>query len=193
MAYQRKTREQKEEEVKTLLENADKEIEKFFDTPESIKEYLSFMSKFYNYSYNNSILIQHQFQGAQAVGSYAFWKEKGFTVNKGEKGIKILVPYKSKPRFKDENGNIKPIDEANEKEEKLIKDGQLEVCESRTYFSQGYVFDISQTDAKAEDLPKIFPNRWLEGSVENYGVLVDGMRKIADSIGVKIIEPKAEL
>ena len=129
MAFRKKTKEQKEAEIKTLLENADKEIEKFFDTPEAIKEYLSFMSRFYNYSYNNSILIQRQFKGAQAVGSYAFWKEKGFTINKGEKGIKILVPYKSKPRFKDENGEIKTIDEANEKEKKLIKDGVLEVCD----------------------------------------------------------------
>ena len=193
MAFRKKTKEQKEAEIKTLLENADKEIEKFFDTPEAIKEYLSFMSRFYNYSYNNSILIQRQFKGAQAVGSYAFWKEKGFTINKGEKGIKILVPYKSKPRFKDENGEIKTIDEANEKEKKLIKDGVLEVCDSRIYFSQGYVFDVSQTDAKAEDLPKIFPNRWLEGDVKNYGILVDGMKKIADSIGVRIISPKDEL
>lgn len=193
MAFRKKTKEQKEAEIKTLLENADKEIEKFFDTPEAIKEYLSFMSRFYNYSYNNSILIQRQFKGAQAVGSYAFWKEKGFTINKDEKGIKILVPYKSKPRFKDENGEIKTIDEANEKEKKLIKDGVLEVCDSRIYFSQGYVFDVSQTDAKAEDLPKIFPNRWLEGDVKNYGILVDGMKKIADSIGVRIISPKDEL
>ncbi len=29
-----------------------------------------------------------------------------------------------------------------------------------------------QTNAKASDLPKIFPNRWLEGNVEDYKALI---------------------
>jgi hypothetical protein len=59
-----------------------------------MKEYLDFMSKFYNYSPRNSALIQKQFRGAEAVGSFTFWKNKGYSVQKGEKGIKIVVPTK---------------------------------------------------------------------------------------------------
>ena len=78
MAYVTKTREEKETEVKALIENTEKNIEKYFESPESIKEYLSFMSRFYNYSLNNSILIDNQFSGAVGVGSYAFWKKNPF-------------------------------------------------------------------------------------------------------------------
>lgn len=46
-------------------------------------------------------------------------------------------------------------------------------------FNQGYVFDVSQTNAKVEDLPKIFPNRWLEGDVENYDLMYKAMENIA--------------
>jgi len=193
MAYIKKTREQKESEVKTLLEDTEKKVNEYFESPESIKEYLSFMAKFYNYSVNNSILIDNQFRGAVGVGSYAFWKEKSFLVNKGEKGIKILVPQIGKDKFENEKGEIKAVDRATAEEKIKIKDGDLQVQKSRTYFAQGYVFDVSQTNAKAQDLPKIFPNKWLEGTVKNYSILLQGMEKIAEKIGVKIIETKQEL
>ena len=64
---------------------------------------------------------------------------------------------------------------------------------SKTYFTQGYVFDVSQTNATALDLPDIFPNRWLEGTVKNYSILYKGMEEIANKIGVKIVEIKQEL
>ena len=184
MSYIKKTREQKETEVKTLLEDTEKKVNEYFESPESIKEYLSFMAKFYNYSVNNSILIDYQFRGAVGVGSYAFWKEKGFLVNKGEKGIKILVPQISKDKFKNEKGEIKSVDKATAEEKKKIKDGDLQVQKSKTYFTQGYVFDVSQTNATALDLPDIFPNRWLEGSVKNYNTLYKGMEEIAKKIEI---------
>ncbi|PET81361.1 hypothetical protein CN529_30830, partial [Bacillus thuringiensis] len=63
----------------------------------------------------------------------------------------------------------------------------------RLYFAIGHVFDVSQTNAKAEDLPRIFPNRWLEGSVTDYQSLYKGMEAIAENNDVKIIAPKSEL
>lgn len=193
MAYVKKTREEKETEVKALIENTEKKINQYFESPENIKEYLSFMSKFYNYSLNNSVLIDNQFSGAIGVGSYAFFKEKSLQVNKGEKGIKILVPQIGKDKFKNEKGEIKSLDKATKEERIKIKDKILKVVKGRTYFAQGYVFDVSQTTAKAKDLPNIFPNRWLEGSIKDYGDLYKGMEKIAKNIGVKIVEPKQEL
>src|SRR5665648_287120 len=87
----------------------------------------------------------------------------------------------------------KTKDKATDEEKKKIKDGDLQVQKSKTYFAQGYVFDVSQTNATALDLPDIFPNKWLEGTVKNYSILLQGMEKIAEKIGVKIIETKQEL
>ncbi|MGV3330005.1 ImmA/IrrE family metallo-endopeptidase, partial [Streptococcus suis] len=78
-------------------------------------------------------------------------------------------------------------------EKKLIQDGKKDVIPSRLYFSVGHTFDISQTNAKASDLPKIFPNRWLEGNVEDYKALYKGMEAIAERNGIAIIPPKEEL
>ncbi|EGT4142608.1 ImmA/IrrE family metallo-endopeptidase, partial [Clostridium perfringens] len=199
MAYKKKkyksskSQEEKRKEIDLLVKQADEKIEKVFRSPNDLKEYLSFMAKFHNYSYKNSILIEKQFRGAVAVGSFAFWKEKGYSVNKGEKGIKILVPTKLGDRFIAEDGTIKLISKASEKEKQLIKSGDLETLEGAIKFKQGYVFDVSQTNIPASELPKIFPNKWLEGDVENYKAFYKSLEDVASKIGVKIIEPKSEL
>ncbi|HAT4265249.1 TPA: ImmA/IrrE family metallo-endopeptidase [Clostridium perfringens] len=191
--YKSKSQEEKRKEIDLLVKQANEKIDKVFSSPNDLKEYLSFMAKFHNYSYKNSILIEKQFRGAVAVGSFAFWKEKGYSVNKGEKGIKILVPTKLGDRFIAEDGTIKLISKASEKEKQLIKSGDLETLEGAIKFKQGYVFDVSQTNIPASELPKIFPNKWLEGDVKNYKAFYKSLEDVASKIGVKIIEPKSEL
>ena len=191
--YKKKTSEERKKEVDLLIENAEKQIEKYFDTPEQIKELSEFMSKFYNYSIRNSILINKQFLGAVAVVSYAFWQSKGFQVNKGEKGIKILVPTKLGDRFINEKGELTLLSKANEREKNLLSKGELEFIKGNIVFKQGYVFDVSQTNAKSSDLPKIFPNKWLDGEIKDYKAMYEGLKRIAENNGIKIIKPKSEL
>ncbi|RFB09386.1 ImmA/IrrE family metallo-endopeptidase [Bacillus sp. OE] len=191
--YQTKSPEEKKEAVQALTKKMEKSVEGYFRTPGDLKEYLSFMAKFYQYSPSNISLIQSQFEGASAVGSFSFWKEKGFAVKKGEKGIQILVPNRTVAKFKDKEGTWKTITKASEEEKKQIESKSVEVIPGRLYFAVGHVFDASQTNVKAEDLPRIFPNRWLEGSVKDYKSLYRGMEAVAEKNGVKIIAPKAEL
>ncbi|MFQ8921910.1 MAG: ImmA/IrrE family metallo-endopeptidase [Clostridium paraputrificum] len=192
-SYKKKSAEEKKKEVDQLITSAEDKIQKCFDTPEQIKELVDYMSRFYNYSLRNALLIQEQFLGALAVGSYTFWKEKGYIVNKGEKGIKILVPNKLSDYFINEKGEEVKVKNANVEEKKLIEQGKIEVLEGKIVFNQGYVFDISQTNAKAEELPKVFPNRWIDGEVKDYDLMYKAMENIAKKIGVKIIYPKDEL
>ncbi|MEK5204948.1 LPD25 domain-containing protein [Bacillus sp. FSL R10-2789] len=191
--YQTKSPEEKKEAVQALTKKMEKSIEGYFRTPGDLKDYLSFMAKFYHYSPSNISLIQSQFEGTKAVGSFSFWKEKGFAVKKGEKGIQILVPNRTIAKFKDKEGTWKTVTKANKEEQKQIESKSVEVKPGRLYFAVGHVFDVSQTNAKAEDLPRIFPNRWLEGSVTDYKSLYRGMEAVAEKNGVKIIAPKSEL
>lgn len=188
--YKKKSWEEKRQEIQKLTSDMGEKITCYFQSPESIKEYLSFMAKFHQYSLNNTTLINKQFDGAAAVGSFKFWKEKGFSVKKGEKGIKIFVP-KVTTYFKRGDREIQ-LKYASEEEKKKIKAKEIETY-TRTYFDIGHVFDISQTDATAEDLPSIFPNRWLEGEVDNYNTMYAALEAVANSYGIKIVEPYEEL
>lgn len=191
----RKSFSDKKKEIDKLATDRNEQVEKYFNTPEDMKEYLHFMGKFHKYSTRNSTLIQKQFKGAEAVGSYNFWKKEGFQVQKGEKGISILVPAPFKT-FERKNGkstvhvNVK---QATNEEKAAIKRGEIKTKE-RLAYTKGSVFDVSQTNATAEDLPKIFPNKWLEGSVENYTDMFQSMKKLGGKMGVQTLdEPMNEL
>ncbi|ALX47660.1 LPD25 domain-containing protein [Lentibacillus amyloliquefaciens] len=189
----RKTLEQKKEEVKELTTKMNNAIDYYFESPEQMNELMAFMLKFYHYSPKNAALIRSQFEGAQAVGSYNFWKEKGFQVQKGEKALKVLVPNKTAPKFKTAEGKWKNMKYATEQEKNQIDKGELEQRKSRLYFSTGNVFDISQTNAKESDLPEIFPNKWMEGDVANYETMLGSMHRIGDKLDVTIGKPFDEL
>src|SRR5699024_7364316 len=119
----RKTYEQKRKEVKELTETMNESITSYFETPEQMAEHMKFMIKFYHYSLRNKVLIQNQFNSTQADGSYKFWQEKGFQVQKGENAIQILIPNKTQPKFKDDNGKWKGIKYATAQEKERMKSG----------------------------------------------------------------------
>ncbi|ENY8332311.1 TPA: ImmA/IrrE family metallo-endopeptidase [Clostridioides difficile] len=190
--YNEKDIEALKAKIEGHLKLVDKKIELHLNTKEEMENYLKFMAKFYDYSNGNRILIEKQFTGAEAVGSFKFWKEKGFAVKRGEKGVKILVPCFSKYLMY-ENGDTKNIKYASEEELEKVKRGEIKTKKKLCYYMEGNVFDISQTTAKTSDLPKIFPNRWLEGDISNYSLMYKGMENIAEKIGAKIVEPYEEL
>ena len=90
-----KTEKQKVQEITEKLEQGIKEL---FES-EKYKNYLTTMSKFHNYSFNNTVLIAMQKPDATLVAGFKAWK-RNFQrhVKKGEKGIRILAPapYKMK-------------------------------------------------------------------------------------------------
>ena len=84
-----KTEKQKVQEITEKLEQGIKEL---FES-EKYKIYLNTMSKFHNYSFNNTLLIAMQKPDASLIAGFSAWKNNfGRNVMKGQKGIKILAP-----------------------------------------------------------------------------------------------------
>ncbi|WHY71259.1 ImmA/IrrE family metallo-endopeptidase [Fictibacillus enclensis] len=190
--YKSKTFKEKQQEINDLTNVLHDKVNSYFETPSQLKEYLEYKSRFYQYSSRNMALIDHQFPGALAVGNFGFWKKHGFTVNKGEKGIKILKPNPFNYFRRDGRDEKIPVAKATAEEKQKIRHKEIPVFTDR-YYSLTYVFDVSQTNATAKDLPDIFPNRWLEGKVENYSLVYQSLEKVADKYGINIVDPYEEL
>lgn len=97
------------EKLQCILDKLEEGVKAVF-TSEKFKEYLSFLSRFHDYSFNNIILIAMQKPDASLVAGYSDWVRKHHRyVKKGEKAIRILAPtpYKKKREEEviDENGN----------------------------------------------------------------------------------------
>lgn len=189
--YDRKTPDQKQKELEEISAQALSQIEKYAHSPEDLLDYANFMAKFHNYSTNNTALIQQQFSGANAVASFKDWKDNGYSVNKGEKGIKILS-YTPITFFKDKNGEQKTLYNASKEEKQLIKNNVLKSWKV-PHFKLGHVFDVSQTNCPPEDLPKVFPNRQFNFTIEegnNGKYLQKGIEAVAKELNINVRDMK---
>ncbi|MDU1989707.1 MAG: ArdC-like ssDNA-binding domain-containing protein [Enterococcus faecalis] len=151
----RKSADELKKETDQLVKDAMENIKNHFDDPEDVLELGAFMSKFYNYSLKNTALIQNQLPHAHAVAGAKKFKEAGFFIRKGEKAIRVLAPTTYKC-FINEQGRSQSLSKATKLQKEKILKGELKT-EERRAFKNVPVFDISQTTATADDLPKIFP------------------------------------
>ena len=156
------TSEKPAEKLKEITDRLEQGITELFES-ERYKEYLRVMSKFHNYSFNNTLLIAMQKPDASLVAGFSAWKNNfGRNVMKGQKGIKIIAPspFKIKQEIeKTDPRTGKPV---------IGKDGKP-VTEEKEIQIPAYkvvsVFDVSQTEGK--ELPDIAVDE-LTGSVERY-------------------------
>ena len=131
------------ERMKEITDRLETGIQQLFDS-DRYKEFLTAMSKFHDYSLNNTILIA--MQGGNLVKGYSQWqKEFDRHVKSGEKGIKIFAPapYKVKKLVdKIDPDTRKPILDSEGKTVKEEKEVTVPAFKVVT------VFDISQTEGK---------------------------------------------
>ena len=156
------TSEKPAEKLKEITDRLEQGITELFDS-ERYKEYLSVMSKFHNYSFNNTLLIAMQKPDASLVAGFSAWKNNfGRNVMKGQKGIKIIAPSPFKIRQE-----VEKIDPHTQKPI-IGKDGKP-VTEEKEVKIPAYkvvsVFDVSQTEGK--ELPDIAVDE-LTGDVDRY-------------------------
>ena len=148
------------ERMKEITDRLETGIQELFES-ERYKAYLTTMSKFHSYSFNNTLLIA--MQGGQLVAGYNKWRDDFHrNVRKGEKAIKILAPapFKAKKEVQKLDAQGRPV---------MGKDGKpvTEVQEIQVpAFKIVSVFDVSQTEG--EPLPSIGVEE-LTGGVERYG------------------------
>ena len=162
-----------EKQLKEISERLEQGVKEIF-TSERYTEYLNTMSKFHNYSFNNTLLITMQKPEATLVAGYQAWQKKfNRHVKRGEKGIQIIAP--APIREKQEIEKIDPVT----KEPVIGDDGQpeTEIVEMVIpRFRVATVFDVSQTEGEpiAElEVPK------LTGSVQFYDTFMQALQNIS--------------
>lgn len=159
--------------VQELTDKLEQGLQDLFNS-DSYRNYLATMSKFHNYSFNNTLLIAMQKPDATLVAGYKAW-QKNFErhVNKGEKAIRILAPAPYK--IKEERDKIDPVTQ----ELLLDKDGnpqKEEVEITIPAFRAVSVFDVAQTDGKP--IPELAAKELLS-DVEGYQDMIHAVEAIS--------------
>ena len=177
------TSEKPADKLKEITDRLEQGIMELFDS-DRYKEYLRVMSKFHNYSFNNTLLIAMQKPDASLVAGFQSWKNNfKRNVVKGEKGIKILAPspFKIKQEMeKIDPATQKPVIGADGKPVKEEKEITIPA------FKVVSVFDVSQTAGK--ELPDIAVDM-LTGDVECFKDVFAALEKTSPvPIGFEKIE-----
>lgn len=142
-------------DVKEITKRLEQGVKEVFES-DKYKEYLTFMSKFTDYSFNNTMLIMLQCPHASLVAGYKAWSTKfKRQVRKGEKAIKILAPCTHKKTIE--------------------KDGEEKEV-AWTSFRAVNVFDISQTDG--QEIPTACVEN-LIGDVDGYEALLKKLEGVS--------------
>ena len=161
------------DQLKEITERLEQGVKDIF-TSEMYTKYLLTMSKFHNYSYNNTLLIAMQRPDATLVAGYNAWKNKfNRYVKKGEKGIQIIAPAPVKEREErekiDKDTGLTVLNESGEPE--------IEVVERVIpRFRVTTVFDYAQTDG--EPLPTLEVNE-LTARVKDYTLLKEAIEQVS--------------
>lgn len=190
--YKKKTVEERKIEIDTLTDEMNTNLRNYAADPADLKAFLAFMDQFRDYSLKNQLLIRSQFQGAYGVASFKTFKDWGLSVLKGEKGIKIFVPVDIK-QFKTKQGTWKNLNYATKEEKDYLAKHKNKVeMRKRLGFKLGTVFDVTQTNAKPEDYPNLFPNRKKEFQYagKDLTILKKSLLRYANqqNISVKIVK-----
>ena len=150
------------EKVQAITDQLEAGIQALFES-DMFKQYLKTLSKFHDYSLNNTILIAMQKPDATLVAGYTAWKKLfGRQVQKGESGIRILAPAPYKKKMEIDKTDpvtgevITRPDGTAMKETKEILVPAFKVVN---------VFDVSQTEGRP--LPSLGVNE-LTGDVAQY-------------------------
>ena len=169
--------------LKEITDRLEQGITELFNS-ERFKEYLQVMSKFHNYSFNNTLLIAMQKPDASHIVGFSAWKNTfKRNVMKGQKGIKILAP--SPYTVKKEIEKIDPLTQ----KPVIGKDGKPVTEEKEITipaFKVVSVFDVSQTEGR--EIPNIAVNM-LTGDVEHYKDVFAALEKTSPvPVGFEKIE-----
>ena len=137
------------------------------------QQYLRTMSRFHKYSVNNTMLIFMQKPDATLVAGFNKWRDQfGRSVQKGQKGIKIIAPTPYKKTVEKEKldpDTRLPVLDENGKTVMEKKEIQIPM------YKVVSVFDVSQTDGKP--LPTLASD--LAGNVQNYDVFMEALKRSA--------------
>ena len=173
MSGEQKTYPSQFEKVKAITDQLEAGIQALFES-DKFQQYLKTLSKFHDYSLNNTLLIAMQKPEATLVAGYQAWQKKfNRQVKRGEKGIQIIAPAPFKEK--------QEIEKTDPETGEIVigKDGQpeTEVVERViTKFRVTTVFDVSQTTG--EPIPE-FEVSELEGDVLIYHDFMESLKMVA--------------
>lgn len=172
------------DQLKEITERLEQGVKDIF-TSEMYTKYLLTMSKFHNYSFNNTLLIAMQRPDATLVAGYNAWKNKfNRYVKKGEKGIQIIAPAPVKEQEErekiDKDTGLTVLNESGEPEIEVVE-RVIPRFRVTTVFDYNPLPKNNNISTTYEEGYVLFAGR-LEREHKGLDYLIDVIKKISEEV-----------
>ena len=159
------------ERITEITQQLEEGIQNLFESA-AYKTWLDTMSRFHDYSLNNTLLIASQKPDATLVAGYTAWQKTfGRQVNKGEKAIRILAPAPYKRMAEVDKVNPETGEILTNPDGSYAKETKEIVVPA---FKVVSVFDVSQTEGR--ELPTLGVDE-LTGDVAQYDRFFEALKQ----------------
>lgn len=140
---------------KISKENKEKELESlyndFFSKKENIISYITATALIdTKYSSRNQSLLYLQKPDIKELNTLKNWSKEGVKVNKGEKGLYIMIPTKNIYYFDEQDNKYFYYKNATDLQKEKVKNGEVKTIEKEKFIYARKVFDISQTNKEVK-------------------------------------------
>ncbi|MBU5610977.1 MULTISPECIES: ArdC-like ssDNA-binding domain-containing protein [Aerococcus] len=182
-------RQQKLDDVFTKVHDA---VENYSSDPKDLADFIKFRKEFsQNYSTRNQMLIHQQYPTASKVQSYKKWLDDGYQVQKGQKGIRILAPAIRKEIF-DGKQSLGGYRDLSKEDKARLKKGELRTKDELVGFRSVSIFDIQQTNAEVDQLPKYLQDGIIEGNQKNEDEIYEAIDKYREALGIEKLKERPQ-
>ncbi|WP_349533745.1 toprim domain-containing protein [Leuconostoc citreum] len=176
---------------KALIKEAMNKVTQYQQDTKALQSLLDFTANGLNYSARNSMIMKLQRPDATLVKGYKQWAADGIQVNKGEKGMKIFGAPVDLKTIINTNGERIFWQDATPEQKQLANGKQLEVQTIKHYPIET-VFDVRQTNATLDQIPKLLPNRPIDLTTDKSPIHLDNayksLKKYADDMKVTVYD-----
>ncbi|MCK8605682.1 DUF3991 and toprim domain-containing protein [Leuconostoc citreum] len=174
-----------------IIKDAMSKVSQFQNDPKALQSLLNFTASEQDFSARNAMIIKLQRPDATLVKGHKQWASEGIRVNKGEKAMRIFAAPVDVLNIIDTNGERIHWNDATTEQKQRAKSKQLET-KVLPYYPIQTVFDVRQTNATLEQLPKLVPERPIDLAHDKQPVHLDNayqtLIRYADNLKVTVYD-----
>lgn len=100
------------------METAEKLTKELFESPEKMKSFLITLSRMYNVSYSNILILKNQKENISFVADRDLFEKNNFKIKDGERPLKVIKRIKTEEGIKFKVGEVFDIAQTNATENK---------------------------------------------------------------------------
>ena len=161
-----------DEEIEKLLENTDNLTKEIFESQQKMKNFLLTLSKMYNTSYSNILLLRNQKENVSFIIDKETIEKYGFHIKEGEKPLKIIKRVKVQDEVKFKIAEVFDVSQTDidKKRENRYSKEYIEIMLKGMCARRGIIFEPNNIMRNIENIVMDIKSNIRSDNLSRYSI-----------------------